>query len=96
MITLPLHFFVQGASPEEVKECPSLAFSIRHIPDDKHLLFDLGLRRDATTYPPVARDLIAKWMPIRVPQSVDESLSKGGIDPKDVETIIVSHVHWDQ
>ena len=96
IIHLPLQLFVKGAKPDEVSVCPSLAFSIRHSATGAHLVFDLGLRRDTTTYSPRVQGLIAKYMPQEVPQSVDESLVKGGIDPKDVQTIVLSHLHYDQ
>lgn len=96
IIKLPLQLFVQGAKPEEISTCPSLAFSLRHKPSKTHLLFDLGLRRDVQKLSPAAQALIAKWMPVEVPQSVDESLRKGGIQPEDVETVILSHLHFDQ
>ncbi|KAI0650941.1 Metallo-hydrolase/oxidoreductase [Trametes meyenii] len=95
IIHLPLQLFVKGATPEEVNVCPSLAFSLKHSGTGAHLVFDLGLRRDKESYPPSVQGIIAKWMPIDVPQSVDESLAKGGVDPKEVQTIILSHLHWD-
>ncbi|KAI8986265.1 beta-lactamase-like protein [Trametes punicea] len=95
IMDLPMHFFIQGATADEVSVCPSLAFSLRHVPSGAHLVFDLGLRRDASSYPPVVQGLVEKWMPYTVPQSVDESLLKGGIDPKDVQTIVLSHLHFD-
>ncbi len=93
---LSMHFFIKDAAPGEVSVCPSLAFSLRHIPSGTHLVFDLGLRRDISTYPPIVQEYAKKWMPYSVPQTADESLLKGGIDPKDVQTIVLSHLHWDQ
>ncbi|KAI0364586.1 hypothetical protein BV20DRAFT_955844 [Pilatotrama ljubarskyi] len=95
MITLPLSFFIKHAAPTEVNVCPSVAFSLRHSSSGTHLVFDLGIRRDVSTYPPVVQGIIAKYMPVDVPQTVDESLVKGGIDPARVETVVLSHLHWD-
>ncbi|KAH9890345.1 beta-lactamase-like protein [Cubamyces lactineus] len=95
MMTLPMQFFIKDAAANEVKLCPSLAFSLRHVPSGAHLVFDLGLRRDTSSYPPLVQGIAEKYMPYTVPQSVDESLLKGGIDPKDVRTIVISHLHWD-
>ncbi|KAI0762011.1 beta-lactamase-like protein [Trametes elegans] len=92
---LPMHFFVKGAAATDVRSCPSLAFSLRHVPSGKHLVFDLGLRRDSASYPPIVQGIAQTWMPYSVPQTVDESLLKGGIDLKDVKTVVISHVHWD-
>ena len=96
IIYLPLQLFVKGAPPSEVSVCPSLAFYIRHVPSGESLVFDLGLRRDLVSYPKAVQDMISKWMPVTVPQTVDESLAKGGMDPKDVQRIVLSHLHFDQ
>ncbi|KAI1789711.1 Metallo-hydrolase/oxidoreductase [Ganoderma leucocontextum] len=95
IIHLPLQLFIKGASPSDVSVCPSLAFFICHIPSGNSVVFDLGLRRDVASYPTVVQEHIAKWMPVTVPQSVDESLAKGGINPKDVQRVILSHLHFD-
>ncbi|TBU31314.1 Metallo-hydrolase/oxidoreductase [Dichomitus squalens] len=95
IIHLPLQFFVKGASPSEVSVCPSLAFYIRHIPSGDSMVFDLGLRRDVASYPKVVQDHIARLMPVTVPQSVEESLAKGGVDPKSVQRVVLSHLHFD-
>ena len=96
LIKLPSHLFVEGSGPNEVHTCPTLAFFIRHVPSGAHLLFDLGLRRDTTTFPPSVLSTIARYMPVEVPQTVDESLAKGGFDAQDVQTIVLSHLHFDQ
>lgn len=96
IIHLPLQRFVQGSGPNEVSICPSLAFSISHKPSGAHLVFDTGLRRDVLSYPPAVQESIKqRGFPIQVPQSVDESLRKGGIAPEDVKTVILSHIHFD-
>ena len=96
IIHLPLQLFTKDASAGEINICPSLAFSLRHSVTDTHLVFDLGLRRDKESYPPAVQAVIAKWMPVEVSQSVAESLVKGGIDPKEVATVVLSHLHFDQ
>ncbi|KZS99913.1 uncharacterized protein LAESUDRAFT_667350 [Laetiporus sulphureus 93-53] len=95
IIHLPLQLFVAGSDPSEIRTCPSLAFSLRHSITREHLVFDLGIRRNTESYPPIVRGAIAKWMPVTVPQSVDESLKSGGIPPQEVSTIILSHLHFD-
>ena len=74
----------------------SLAFYIRHVPSGRSFVFDLGIRRETAGLPPAARAMIEKYMPVKVEQSVEESLVKGGIDPAEVETVMLSHLHWDQ
>ncbi|OBZ71295.1 N-acyl homoserine lactonase AttM [Grifola frondosa] len=95
IIHIPLHLFMADAAPTEISVCPSLAFSLRHSTSNSHLVFDLGLRRDMESHPPAVKAVIEKWYPVSVPQSVDESLKKGGLDPADVKTIILSHLHFD-
>jgi len=34
--------------------------------------------------------------PVHVPQDVGDSLRKGGVSLEDIQTIILSHIHWDQ
>ncbi len=87
--------FMAGSQPGESTMCPSLAFSLRHSTTGEHLVFDMGIRRDMDVHPPAVQKSI-KGRVIATPQSVDESLRKGGIDPAEVKTVIVSHLHYDQ
>ena len=96
LIDIPGHLIVEGAGPEDVQTCPSLAFFIRHVPSGEHIVFDLGIRRDTTTFPPSVLSTIERYMRVQIPQTADESLAKGGMDPKDVRTILLSHLHFDQ
>jgi hypothetical protein len=96
IIHLPLDRVVAGAASSEISICPSLAFFLRHSNSERHFVFDLGLRRDTDTYPPAIRSLIKNVMHVEVPQTVAESCVKGGIKPGHVETVILSHVHFDQ
>lgn len=96
-IDLPLWLFVAGESKlPQSNICPSLSFLLRHSESKAQLVFDLGLRRDVQSYPPSVLKLIAQWMPVNIPQNVAESLSKGGVEPGDVETVVLSHLHFDQ
>lgn len=95
ILQLILQKFIAGAQPGESTICPSLAFSLRHSVNDEHLVFDLGIRKNMDAFPPAVQKSIAGRL-ITTPQSVDESLLKGGIDPAGVKTVIVSHLHYDQ
>ena len=95
ILQLILQRFIEGAKPGESIMCPSLAFSLRHSATKEHLVFDLGIPRNLEDYPPAVQKIIAGRV-IATPQSVDESLRKGGIHPADVKTVIVSHLHYDQ
>ncbi|KAK7449336.1 hypothetical protein VKT23_013477 [Stygiomarasmius scandens] len=94
-ITLPMALYIQGASMAETAVCPSIAFLLEHSASGQRLVFDLGIRRDTDTLPPTVKDLIQKYMPVEVPQSVAESLRKGGLEPSEVELVVLSHLHFD-
>ncbi|EJF57903.1 Metallo-hydrolase/oxidoreductase [Dichomitus squalens] len=86
--------FIAGSKPGEFTMCPSLAFFLRHSTSKEHLVFDLGIRRDLAIHPPAVQKVIANRV-ITTPQSIEESLRKGGMDPADIKTVIVSHLHYD-
>lgn len=94
-LELRLRLFVAGSGPNESSMCPSLSFSLRHSASGDHLLFDLGIRKKWETHPPAVQQLNAEREVLAL-QSVDESLRKGGIEPENVKTVIISHIHWDQ
>ncbi|KAJ7131693.1 Metallo-hydrolase/oxidoreductase [Mycena crocata] len=95
IITLPMALYIKGASLTEVAVCPSIAFVLQHSVSGKQVVFDLGIPRNTDNLPPVVKGVIAKYMPVQVPQDAAESLKKGGLDPADVETVILSHLHFD-
>ncbi|KAI0800188.1 Metallo-hydrolase/oxidoreductase [Fomes fomentarius] len=94
ILQLILTKFLEGAQPGESTIRPSLSFSLRHSVTREHLVFDLEIRRDMEVHPPAVQKSVAGRL-ITTPQSVDESLKKGGIDPAEVGTVIVSHLHYD-
>ncbi|KAJ7489548.1 Metallo-hydrolase/oxidoreductase [Mycena latifolia] len=96
IITLPMALYIKGAPLTEVAVCPSIAFVLKHSGSGKQLAFDLGIPRNTNPLPPVVKGVIAKYMPVEVPQDAAESLKKGGLEPADVETVILSHLHFDQ
>lgn len=94
-LELRLRLFVAGSGPNESVMSPSLSFSLRHSASGDHLLFDLGIRKKWETHPPAVQQLNS-GREVLVLQSADESLRKGGIEPANVKTVIISHLHWDQ
>jgi glyoxylase-like metal-dependent hydrolase (beta-lactamase superfamily II) len=99
-LTLPEKLFVTDANPDKRATVPSLAFLIQHPSDrdaskPKRLVFDLGLKRDFAGYREAQQHHIAQRQPTIVSPDAADSLRKGGLDPKDVDTVILSHVHWD-
>ncbi|KAI0082606.1 Metallo-hydrolase/oxidoreductase [Panus rudis PR-1116 ss-1] len=96
LLRLPLRIFVSGSSPSDIApDTPALSFFLRHSVTQKHLLFDLGIRRDIDTLSPAAQKRIRELFSPRVSQTADESLQKGGIRPEDITTVVLSHLHWD-
>ncbi|KAG5352560.1 hypothetical protein C0989_001778 [Termitomyces sp. Mn162] len=86
--------FTTSGIPGEVLIVPCLAFLLQHSTDGDKFLFDLGIRKDWHTYPPVTTRLIETYG-TNVPQDVVESLAKGGTSPSEISTICLSHVHFD-
>ncbi|KIK48205.1 hypothetical protein CY34DRAFT_735072 [Suillus luteus UH-Slu-Lm8-n1] len=95
-VRIPCNLVVDGNSQEESISCPSLAFSLQHSKTKSRVVFDLGIRRDLEGYTPLSQERIKTmgFAPV-VNQTVAESLIKGGISPDQVETVIISHLHWD-
>lgn len=86
-IKVPTGFFIKDTvKGHEILECPAYSFLIQHS-TGKKVLFDLGLRPDVKSFPPI----IVKGM-----SSLDMSAEKGiatileeeGIAPGDIEAII--------
>ncbi|KAJ6475772.1 beta-lactamase-like protein [Mycena vitilis] len=88
LITLPMALYVKGAPPTEVVVCPSIAFVLRHSSSGAQLVFDLGIPRNTEPLPPAVKAVIAKYVPV-------QSLQKGGLAPAEVETVMLSHLHFD-
>lgn len=99
-LTLPEKLFVTDADPEKRATVPSLAFLIQHpsasnsLQTDK-LVFDLGLKRDFSKYRRAQEEHIAQRQPTIVSPDAADSLRKGGLEPEDIDAVILSHVHWD-
>lgn len=91
-ITLPLSLFLADAAPTERSLVPSLAFLIAGT-----VLFDLGLRRDTTAYPPPIRTHLTTRQPLTTLPDVRQSLVDGGVEEpqRTIASVILSHVHWD-
>ncbi|KAF8631791.1 hypothetical protein AX17_005006 [Amanita inopinata Kibby_2008] len=95
-LELPLRIFIENP-PIPRLPVPSLAFLLRHSQTNKNLVFDLGIRRDwESTLPPAAvKEINQFYTPMTVPQSVVESLAKGGLSASDIHTVCLSHLHFD-
>ncbi|KAF2871632.1 beta-lactamase-like protein [Massariosphaeria phaeospora] len=99
-LTLPEKLFVTDADPDKRATVPSLSFLIQHPSQHPkttptNLVFDLGLKRDVSGYRAAQQDHIAQRQPTTASPDAAASLRAGGLEPTDINTVILSHVHWD-
>lgn len=101
-LTLPEYLFITDTDPSKRTTVPSLSFLIRHPSSGgngrltTNIVFDLGLKRDISAYPVAQQAHIAQRQPTITSPDAAASLRAGGLDPaKDVDIVILSHVHWD-
>ncbi|KAK0353590.1 hypothetical protein LTR02_012746 [Friedmanniomyces endolithicus] len=103
-ITLSDKFFIHPASPDAKRTVPSLTFLITHPGSALHnanpskpfnLMFDLGLRKSKSLYPPVLQRHIDGRAPHNLAPGVAAQLAAGGLDPGEVDVVMLSHVHYD-
>ncbi|KAF2160914.1 hypothetical protein M409DRAFT_59693 [Zasmidium cellare ATCC 36951] len=105
-ITLADHFFIHPvADPSAKRTVPSLTFLITHPGTEAfssnstkkpfHLMFDLGLRKSQSRYPQVLQKHIDGRAPFQLEPGVAAQLREGGMEPGEVDLVILSHVHYD-
>lgn len=95
-INLPAARYLEGASKTDRYTVPSLAFLLAHSKTGTKVVFDLGLRKDIESFPPLVQQDIRDIMPVKVEHDVLDSLRKGGVTADDIRYIILSHLHFDQ
>ncbi|KAK1690032.1 beta-lactamase-like protein [Colletotrichum godetiae] len=96
--TLPKRFFVAGVSENETALVPSLSFLVvQQLVDGgrRHILFDLGLRRNIERYSTPIQSHTKNRQPMTLLPDVRQSLIDGGFDAAAIDEVILSHVHWD-
>ncbi|KIW55919.1 hypothetical protein PV05_04627 [Exophiala xenobiotica] len=102
-LTLPERNFVTDPDPQKGTTVPSMCFLIEH-PGKKgstnttaRIVFDLGIKRDLTKYvQPATQHHITTRQPVYSSADARSSLLSGGLDPaKDIDYVILSHIHWD-
>lgn len=97
-LTLPAAHFLDPCEPGVRITKPSLSFLIQHTDDNGKLtriLFDLGIRRIASEYPPELQKHMQTRQPLSTDPDVRKSIERGGLRTDDVDVVILSHVHWD-
>ncbi|PWN32724.1 uncharacterized protein FA14DRAFT_162032 [Meira miltonrushii] len=100
-IHIPTKLFMEPAiKGHEDLNCPAFSFLVTNSTGDRHVLFDLGIRTDhKTNYPKHLSDRLSKICTIEVEKDVADILEESKDDslpkPKDIESIIWSHHHFD-
>ncbi|EJD06990.1 Metallo-hydrolase/oxidoreductase [Fomitiporia mediterranea MF3/22] len=90
------NYAVAGVHENDQHLAPILAFLITHAPSGKRLVFDLGMNLDEDNLgvTPAMRETL-KDSGIYINKDVVASLQDGGIEPDDVNVIVLSHIHAD-
>ncbi|KAK3381030.1 beta-lactamase-like protein [Podospora didyma] len=100
-ITLPEQYFINPADETAYHTVPSLSFLITHPgvgngSSPRRMLFDLGLRSSITDYSEPQQRHLENRKPHTIGPGVAAALQKPGfIGPLDIDTVILSHVHYD-
>lgn len=93
-LTLQEKYFVTDPSPGAKQTVPSLSFLIQHI--DTKLVFDGGLRYKPEDYNALVSQRIKNsLLPYVVTTDAADFLSNNGLNPKDINVVMLSHVHYD-
>ena len=95
--TLPEYAFVTPVDRSAKKLVPSLCFLVEHghAENKRRVLFDLGLRRNPQNYPSEIQKHLQKRQPANFQPAAPEVLARNGVDPKSINAVVLSHIHWD-
>ncbi|KXN84493.1 N-acyl homoserine lactonase AttM [Leucoagaricus sp. SymC.cos] len=74
---------------------PALTFLLKHSTKNTNFLFDLGIWKDHPKSPPKLLSSLPSSFKVEIPQDAIEALAKGGLTPLDIDTVCISHVHFD-
>ena len=103
-ITLSDHFFVKPADKDAKRTVPSLTFLVKHPGTSAYgadqskpfyMMFDLGLRKAKERYPEVLQKHLEGRAPYELAPGVAAQLREGGLDPGQINLVMLSHVHYD-
>jgi len=87
--------FIDNATSTLPLRNPSLSFLLQHSVNKKRLVFDLGIRKDWENSPSQIVNWIKTTYQVDIPQDVVDSLAKGDLSPLDIDTVCLSHSHFD-
>ncbi|KAK1658741.1 beta-lactamase-like protein [Colletotrichum godetiae] len=94
---VPTAPYVEPIRPghETFNDLPCLVFLIENSTGRK-VLFDLGLRKDWEKLSPVSLTEIQNdKIHIVLEEDIVDILQRGGIEPGEIEAVVLSHHHWD-
>lgn len=103
-ITLAENFFVKPFTEGAKRTVPSLTFLVKHPGSNKYgadpskpfyMMFDLGLRKAKEGYPEVLQKHLEGRAPYHLAPGVAAQLKEGGLDPSEINLVMLSHVHYD-
>jgi hypothetical protein len=88
-IQVPAGFFVENPLPgHETLECPAFVFLVQH-PSGKKVLFDLGLRKDPESLPPVILEGMAQGVTAHAEKDVAQILRESNkVTLDEIDSII--------
>ncbi|KIY01375.1 uncharacterized protein Z520_02927 [Fonsecaea multimorphosa CBS 102226] len=75
------------------QDSPVYSFLISH-PSGKHILFDLGLRKELENNPDVIRNDYGAISP-EAPKDAVNLLAEGPVSASDIDAVVFSHLHFD-
>ncbi|KAH8894632.1 Metallo-hydrolase/oxidoreductase [Thozetella sp. PMI_491] len=95
-LTLPQHFFCADQEDKNIRELvPSMSFLLKHPRTGQNVIFDLGMRKVLEDYPADIQPHLKTRQPIETVPDACDSLRKGGLEPSEIDAVILSHVHYD-
>jgi glyoxylase-like metal-dependent hydrolase (beta-lactamase superfamily II) len=94
-IFLPLFMFVAGEEPGKEQPCPSMCWLLQHEPSNTNLVFDLGIPKDLNCLTPIVQERVNSVIRVDVSVDVFDSLESHKIELSSIDTVILSHLHYD-
>lgn len=95
-LQLPMKLFIEGADENDFRRVPSMSWLIEHDGSGKKLIFDLGLRKDIENYTPFVHERLRTVIKCAIGFDVFDSLADKKISPEsDIDTVMLSHLHYD-
>jgi glyoxylase-like metal-dependent hydrolase (beta-lactamase superfamily II) len=92
-LVLPDRWIFQDGDIKVNHRVPDFSFLIVH-PSGKKTIFDLGLRKDLDRNPVIIQNDYP-ILKLEVPEDASDILLRGPIKPSEIDSVILSHLHFD-